>query len=70
VKSLSEWNCPELLVYEGEAMGLVNAIRQVQEIGLSSVTFLSDTQTLLTVSKVELKVHRSLTLLFLVLEVF
>lgn len=27
-------------------MALVNAIRQVQEIGLSSVTFLSDTQIL------------------------
>lgn len=68
-KALSGWNCPQLLVCEGEAMALVNADR-FKRLDCQVSLFYLTLKFCLTVSKVEVKVHRSLTLLFLVLEVY
>jgi hypothetical protein len=56
VKALSGWNHgnrAEILVYEGEPLALLNSNRWLQETGLSSAIFLSDSQNLVEVYMVE-----------------
>lgn len=36
-----------MLVYEGEALALLNAVNWVREFGVQSVTFLSDSEVLI-----------------------
>lgn len=42
----------EMLVHEGEAFRLLEAVRQVQQIGLHNITFQSDLQILVFVSNI------------------
>jgi len=47
VRALIGWYPQNMLVYEGETLAMLNVMNWVQELGLQSVTFLSDSQVLI-----------------------
>lgn len=46
VKAVTGWLSPELQIHEGEDLAMLKPMKWVQQMGISSMTFLSDSQVL------------------------